>query len=317
MQTNIKALLVMAAVGSSVVACPALAVETAEPIRVILIDSSDADFIAYSFGTILAEIGYNVEFVRVDYTAQIPALETGDVDVSTAIWDTSSWPALNDAVSAGNVLNFGSTGVQVLEGWWYPSYVAELCPGLPDWTALKEPDCVQALATIETEPRGRYVDAPADWETDAQTRMDALGIDFEAMNSGSPVTLIATIKAAVDKQEPIIGWGYIPHWYFEKIEGEFVQLPPNADACYDDPAHGPNPDEVFDCGYSAGYVWKLGSAAFQAKAPDAARYLHLMSVSTSDVAEATDRIENGGEAIEDVAAEWVEAHRDAWTAWIR
>jgi len=33
-------------------ALPAAAVETSEPIKVILIDSSDADIMAYSFGTI-------------------------------------------------------------------------------------------------------------------------------------------------------------------------------------------------------------------------------------------------------------------------
>lgn len=317
MNKPIKFLLAAVAAGSIAAPLPAAAVETSEPIKVILIDSSDADIMAYSFGTILERIGYNVEYVRIDYTAQIPALETGDVDVSTAIWDTTGWTNLTDAVGSGNVVNYGSTGVKVVEGWWYPAYLTESCPGLPDWEALKEEACVQALSTLETEPRGRFIDAPADWETDAQTRMDALGIPIEAVSSGSPVTLIATIQAAVDKKEPVMGWGFVPHWFFEKVEGGFVKLPDGPDACYDDPAYGPNPDATFDCGYTPGFVWKLGSAKLAEKAPEASRYLHLFQMTTSDVAEATDRIENGREDIADVAAEWVDAHSADWQGWIR
>lgn len=310
-------MLAATAVTALAAATPALAVETSEPIKVILIDSSDADIMAYSFGTILERIGYNVEYVRIDYAAQIPALETGDVDVSTSIWDTTGWANLTDAVGSGNVVNYGSTGVKVVEGWWYPSYLKESCPGLPDWEALKEPACAKALSTVETEPKGRFIDAPADWETDAQTRMDALGLPIEAVNSGSPVTLIATLQAAVEKKEPVIGWGFVPHWFFEKVDGEFVTLPDGPDACYDDPAYGPNPDATYDCGYTPGFVWKLGSAKLAVKAPEVSRYLHLFQMSTSDVAVATDRIENGGEDIEAVAAEWVDAHRADWTSWPR
>lgn len=298
-------------------AVPVRAAETNDPIRIIVIDSADADFIAHAYGGILEGFGYNVEFVRVDYSAQIPALETGDVDVSTSFWDSSGWENVVEVVKTGNVLNYGSTGAAIKEGWWYPAYVADVCPGLPDWEALKSDQCRAALSTVETEPRGRFIDAPADWETDSQARLDALGIDFEAMSSGSPVTLVATIKAAVDKKEPIIGWGFVPHWFYEGAEGDFVKMPPDESACYDDAAWGPNPDATFDCGFSNGFVWKLGSKSFGDRAPKAARLLHIFQVSTSDVSAATGRVENDGDDVKDVAAEWVEKHRSEWMGWMK
>lgn len=298
-------------------ALPAFAVETAEPIRIITIDSADADFMAYAYGGVLEGFGYNVEYVRIDYAAQIPALETGDVDVSTAIWDSTGWDNLVDVVSTGKVLNFGSTGAAIEEGWWYPSYVEELCPGLPDWEALKTPACVEAFSTVETEPRGRFVDAPADWETDSQVRIDALGLDFEAISSGSPITMIATMKSAVDQREPVIGWGFVPNWFFEAVDGKFVKLPADEPGCYDDPAWGPNPDATMDCGFSKGFVWKLGSKGFTERAPQAARLLHIFQVDTADVSQATGRVENDGERIEDVAGEWVATHKDEWSGWMK
>lgn len=290
---------------------------TTDPIRISIISSTDADFIAHAYGGVLQALGYNVEFMRVDYSAQIPAMETGDLDVTTSLWDTSSWELLAEAAQNGAVLNFGSTGVEVIEGWWYPDYLVEVCPGLPDWEALKAPDCVEALSTIETEPLGRFVDAPADWGVDTPDRVDALGLELEVISSGSPITMVATMQGAVDKKEPILGWGYVPHWFYQQTPGGFVQLPTPSAACYDDPAWGVNPDKALDCGFSAGFVWKAGSKAFNDRAPGAARLLHLFRVSTVDVSDATDLVDNQGADIEEVAKAWVDANTALWGQWVR
>lgn len=288
-----------------------------DPIRISIISSTDGDFLAYVYGSVLEEFGYNVKYVRVDYTAQLAALETGDLDVTTSIWDSTGWDNLVAAVEGGKVANFGSTGVEVQESWWYPDYLTEFCPGLPDWEALKEPACVAALSTVETEPYGRFIDAPADWETDSQQRFEALGLELEAINSGSPVTMVAAMQSAVDKKEPVLGWGYVPHWFFQLTPGGFVKLPAHDDLCYEDASWGVNPDATLDCGFATGFVWKLGTKAFNDRAPNAARLLHIFNVSTADVSEATDLVDNKGEDIEAVAKAWVEENREAWSGWLR
>ena len=42
-------------------------------------------------------------------------------------------------------LDWGDHEARTLEDMGYPNWVAEkgLCPGLPDWTALKNPDCAK------------------------------------------------------------------------------------------------------------------------------------------------------------------------------
>ncbi|MCW3783614.1 ABC transporter substrate-binding protein [Defluviimonas salinarum] len=290
--------------------------QSAEPVRIAVIDSTDGDFLTYTLGGVLKEAGINVEYVRVDYTALVPALETGDIDVVAAFWDTAGWHTLMDSVEAGAVVNFGTSGVRIKEGWWYPDYMTEVCPGLPDWTALQNEACVKALSTVETEPRGRYVDAPADWETDGQRRMDALQLNFEAISSGSPVTMVATVKGAVDNEEPILGWGFVPHWYFEQVPGGFVEFGEHDDACYEDAAWGPNPDATYDCGYSAGWLWKIGSKSFSDRDPKAARLVHLFQMQTAAVSNATGEVDVEGRDIEAVAQEWIETNRSMWSAWM-
>ena len=47
--------------------------------------------------------------------------------------------------------------------------MAQICPGLPDWSALTKPECLKALASPETFPNGRLLDYPADWGSRSAT----------------------------------------------------------------------------------------------------------------------------------------------------
>ena len=45
--------------------------------------------------------------------------------------------------ATGKTEVFGPTGMQAKEEWWYPEYMKEKCPGLPNWEALKDPACAE------------------------------------------------------------------------------------------------------------------------------------------------------------------------------
>src|SRR3546814_10278871 len=74
------------------------------------------------------------------------------------MWETTGREAMDEATATGNVENLGETGMQAIEEWWYPLYMKELCPGLPDWEALN--DCAEAFSIPETAPKGRYLGGP-------------------------------------------------------------------------------------------------------------------------------------------------------------
>ena len=61
----------------------------------------------------------------------------------------------------------------------YPNWVADkgLCPGLPDWTALKNPACAKNFATPDSGGKGRMLEGPQTWHGDLiPQRVDALGL---------------------------------------------------------------------------------------------------------------------------------------------
>ena len=104
---------------------------------------------------VLKQAGYNVELVQADYIAQFAGLESGDLHVAMEMWETTGKQAMDASLATGKTVDLGETGMDAKEEWWYPMYMKDRCPGLPDWKALN--DCAEAFSTPETAPRGRYL----------------------------------------------------------------------------------------------------------------------------------------------------------------
>lgn len=272
----------------------AKAAEIAEPIKLSILGSSDGDFIVRVLGHVLERAGYNVEYVNVDYTASFQAVQDGDVHVAL-LWDSTYDQGL-PALQSGDVNNYGSTGVEIREGWWFPPYMLDICGGLPDWTALENADCITALATPDTTPKARLLDGPADWSPYSADKISELGLDMEAISGGSPGALAATVQGIVERQEPVIAWGWQPHPVFNVPGSDFVRLP----------------------GITVeGYAWKLGNRELFADAVAADRILHLMTLDSETVAEAMKRSDVDGVPLDQVAEQWITENEAIWQKWIR
>ena len=232
------------ALSAMLAVAPALAAESSDPIKLTLHDWSGQLITTKLMGEVLKEAGYNVEYVQADYIAQFAGLKTGDLHVAMEIWETTGREAMDEAFATGDVVNLGETGLQAIEEWWYPSYMKERCPGLPNWEALK--DCAEEFSTPETAPFGRYLGGPVTWGGFDEERVEALGLDFEVVHAGTDAALFAELEAAYQRQDPIMLWVYAPHWAPAKYDGEFVEFPPFSPECYADPSVGVNPDAAYD-----------------------------------------------------------------------
>ena len=84
------------------------------------------------------------------------------------------------------------------EEWWYPTYVEEHCPGLPDWEALAA--CSEMFARADSGGKGVYVDGPVEWLHDP-ARIDALGMNFIQINVGSAAALWAELEAGGEAEQ--------------------------------------------------------------------------------------------------------------------
>lgn len=289
-------------------------VESTDPIKLTLHDWSGQLINTRIMGSILEEAGYNIEYVQADYIAQFAGLKTGDLHLAMEIWETTGREALDEATATGKVVNIGETGLQAIEEWWYPLYMKEQCPGLPDWKALKA--CSEKFATTETAPSGRYVGAPVTWGGFDDERVEALEMDFEVVHAGTDAALFAELESAYQRKAPIVLWVYVPHWAPTKYEGEFVEFPPYSKACYTDPAVGVNPNATYDCGKPRGPIWKASWSGLQEKWPGAHAAISAYKINNAEMSDMVADVDLNGIKIDAVVKTWMDSNQARWKAWI-
>ena len=295
-------------------ATPALAQESNDPIKLTLHDWSGQLITTTLMGEVLKEAGYNIEYVQADYIAQFAGLKTGDLHVAMEIWETTGREAMDEAIGTGNVVSLGETGMEAIEEWWYPAYMEERCPGLPNWEALKE--CAEAFSTPETAPLGRYLGGSVTWGGFDDERVEALELDFEVIHAGTDAALFAELEAAYQRTAPILLWIYSPHWAPAKYDGSFVEFPAYSAECYTDPSVGLNPDVAYDCGKPTGPIWKVSWAGLADKWPNAATAIENFTISNDAMGAMVTDVDLNGQTVEATVAAWMAANTSTWSAWI-
>ena len=181
-------------------------VESGDPIKLTLHDWTGQLITTQIMGEVLKKAGYNIEYVQADYIAQFAGLKTGDLHVAMEIWETTGRVAMDEALATGQVENLGETGMVAKEEWWFPEYMKEKCPGLPNWEALKDPACAEAFSTPETAPNGRYLGGPVTWEGFDDERVVSLGLPFTVIHAGTDGAMFAELESAYQRQAPIMLW---------------------------------------------------------------------------------------------------------------
>jgi len=294
----------------------AMAQESPDPIKLTLHDWTGQLITTQLMGEVLKKAGYNVEYVQADYLAQFAGLETGDLTVAMEIWETTGREAMDAAVATGNVEIVGPTGMQAKEEWWYPAYMKEKCPGLPNWEALKDEACAEAFSTAETAPKGRYLGGPVTWGGFDEERIEALELPFEVIHAGTDAALFAELESAYQRQAPIMLWIYAPHWAPAKYEGEWVEFPTYSAECYADAAAGMNPDATHDCGKPFGDIWKVAWTGMKEKWPGAHKAVTAFTLDNAEMGQMITEVDLNGKSIEAVVADWMAANEPRWSTWI-
>ncbi|MEX0921633.1 MAG: ABC transporter substrate-binding protein [Rhodovibrionaceae bacterium] len=294
---------------------PAAAQESEDPIKLTLHDWTGQLITTKLMGEVLKEAGYNIDYVQADYIAQFAGLKTGDLHVAMEMWETTGREAMDEATATGQVENLGETGMQAIEEWWYPLYMKERCPGLPNWEALN--DCAEAFSVPETAPKGRYLGGPVTWGGFDDERAEALDLDYEVVHAGTDAALFAELESAYQRQAPILLWVYTPHWAPAKFEGEWVEFPEYTPECYDDPSWGSNPDMAYDCGKPRGPIWKVAWAGVKDKWPGAYEAIKAFTIGNDEMSAMIVKVDLEGEDLDAVVAQWIADNEETWKTWIQ
>jgi glycine betaine/proline transport system substrate-binding protein len=295
---------------------PVRAADSSDPIKLTLHDWTGQLITTHIMGEVLKKMGDSVDYVQADYLAQFAGLETGDLHVAMEMWDTTGREAMDAATATGKVENFGPTGMKAKEEWWFPEYMKEKCPGLPNWEALKDPKCAEAFSTPETAPKGRYLGGPTTWGGFDDERVEALGLPFEVVHAGTDAAMFAELESAYQRKAPIMLWIYSPHWATAKYKGEWVEFPEYTPECYTDPKWGLNPDLAYDCGKPHGEIWKYAWGGMKDKWPGAYKIAKAYMIPVDDLNALSGQVDLENKSMDEVADAWIaknQATIDGWS----
>ncbi|GIT00109.1 MAG: hypothetical protein CM1200mP26_18210 [Acidimicrobiales bacterium] len=118
----------------------------------------------------LESTGNSVEYISADSTLVYTSMCEGDMDLVHEVWQGAFGVAFEEQVDKGCVIDAATHDAKTREEWWYPSYIEDVCPGLPDWQALNE--CAEMFATPDSGGKGRFLGGPVDWLKGDQERVE-------------------------------------------------------------------------------------------------------------------------------------------------
>ena len=289
--------------------------DSSDPIRIPLHNWSSQLVGAEVVGGILEEAGFSVEYVPSDSQVVYQSMCDGDIELVHEVWEGAFGVAFQEQVDKGCVLDWSTHNAVTREEWWYPIYVEEQCPGLPDWEALNA--CASIFATAETGDKGRFLGGPVDWLKGDEERVEGLGMDFEVINAGSAATLWAELDAASVDNTPIVLFNWTPNFVEAVYEGKFIEFPTFEDACRTDPSWGINSELTHDCGNPADGYLKTGVGEhFPEKWPTAAAIMQRMDFTNPMLAAMAAAVDVDGKEPSEAAQEWLAANEDLWRSWI-
>lgn len=287
-------------------------IKSNEPIKIIINDWSSQIVLSKVTGKILESIGYKVEYPFYTIDEQFGALNLGWAHVQMEIWEGTMHEDFLQ-VQKKHVIDLGTHNAKTREEWWYPNYVKDLCPGLPNWEALKE--CSAIFSNAESEGKGVFLGGP--WERPDEMMTRALGLDFMIKTAKDSDEITRYIEEAVKEKKPILVFNWTPNWTELVYEGEFVEFPAYAAECETNPKWGLNDFYTYDCGNPKdGTLSKGAWRGIIKKWPCAYAVLQNIDFSNSMIAQAAYLVDYKKMSYEDAAEEWIKKYRQTIDKWI-
>jgi glycine betaine/proline transport system substrate-binding protein len=263
---------------------------------------------AYVIGGMFESMGSNVEYVPADSQAVYEAIRNGDVTISHEVWQSTFGASFYNAMEKGGVIDAGTHEAATLEEMGVPSYVIEnnLCPGLPNWEALK--DCPEVFATADSDGKGRWLEGPQSWHGDLMpVRVDALGLGdlYTVKFAGGADAIWAELESAKKEGRGIITFNWTPN--FTDADGfVFLEFPGYTDGCrVADGGDGA-------CGSPKGWLKKAANYKFPKTHPAAYTAFSKISFTTTQIGQMAALVDVDKLSHQDAATKWLADNEAVW-----
>ncbi len=287
--------------------------KTDKPIKIILNDWTSQIVLSHITAGLFQEMGYSVAFSKKSSNAQWGALQRGLAHVQMEVWQGTMEKMYTRMIGNGGIVDAGEHEAKTREEWWFPDYVVDVCPGLPDWKALKK--CAHIFATDETSPRGRYLGGP--WEKPDGAKIRALGLNLKVVPAKNSDVLWEELGKAVQNKQPIVLFNWTPNWVEAKYKGQFVEFPNYHPDCETKPEWGENKNFLYDCGNPKnGWLKKVAWRQMPIQWPCAFKTLTQISFSNTMLAMLAYDVDVNQLTHQQAANKWLAENKPLWKSWL-
>ena len=292
----------------------AFAADSSKPIRIPLKNWSSQLVMAHVIGGMFESMGNNVEYVPVDNQTSFEAVRNGDITLVHEVWQSTMQNAYYNAMEKGGLIDAGTHEAATLEEMGVPNWVIEknLCPGLPNWEALK--NCHEVFATPDSGGKGRWLEGPLSWHGDVMpNRVKGLGLDdtWTVKFAGGADALWTELKAAEKEGRGTIIFNWSPN--FTDASGfTFIEFPPYFDGCRI--ADG-GTLETTGCGSPPGWLKKGAYYKFAKSHPKAYAAFTRLSFTTPQIGQMAALVDVDGLTVEEAGKKWLVDNEAIWKPW--
>ncbi|MFT5755803.1 MAG: glycine betaine/proline transport system substrate-binding protein [Alteromonadaceae bacterium] len=284
-----------------------------EPIKIILNDWTSQLVLSHITAGIFRDMGYAVVFTQKSTSTQWGSLQRGLDHVQMEVWQGTMEKMYTRMIKRGGIIDAGFHDATTREEWWFPDYVLDVCPGLPDWQALNR--CSHLFVTKETSPRGRYLGGP--WEKPDGAKIRALELNFKVVIAKNSDALWEELDKAIKNKQPIVLFNWTPNWVEAKYKGQFVEFPDYHPDCETIPEWGENKRFLHDCGNPKnGWLKKIAWHQMPKKWPCAFNTLTQINFSNAMLADLAYEVDVKNFTYQQVAKQWLADNQDKWKSWI-
>ena len=283
------------------------AADSSSPIVIPTHNWSSQVVMAYVIGGIFESMGNNVEYVSADTQKVYEAIRQGDVTISHEVWQSTFGKSFYAAMGKGGIIDAGNHDTVSLEEVGVPQWVIDkdLCPGLPNWEALK--NCKDVFATADSGGKGRILDGPQSWHGVEYTdRVEALlGDDWVVKFAGSADALWAELAAAKKEGRGTIVFNWTPN-FTDKEGYAFIEWPAYYLGCRKQDGGDSK------CGSPIGWLKKAANWKFPKTHPAAYMAFSRMSFTAGHIGGMAALVDIDKMTHQDAAEAWLAANEAVW-----
>ncbi len=283
------------------------AADSSSPIVIPTHNWSSQVVMAYVIGGIFKSMGNNVEYVSADTQAVYESIRQGDVTISHEVWQSTFGKSFYAAMAKGGIIDAGNHDTVSLEEVGVPQWVIDkdLCPGLPNWEALK--NCKDVFATADSGGKGRILDGPQSWHGVEYTdRVEALlGDDWVVKFAGSADALWAELAAAKKEGRGTIVFNWTPN-FTDKEGYAFIKWPAYYLGCRKQDGGDSK------CGSPIGWLKKAANWKFPKTHPAAYMAFSRMSFTAGHIGGMAALVDIDKMTHQDAAEAWLAANEAVW-----